>query len=375
MTKERELNDANRRLTTPEAEQWIGRKIPCLDHGFIYLVDYMGGDASIVQAARVSYGLGTKSVSEDRGLIRYLMRHQHTTPFEMVELKFHVKLPIFVARQWIRHRTACLAGDTELFFDLPGAQRRGGRQCHRMTIEKFYRLWRDGTAHPIRKKKPLFLERVDPERRYAVPELAKLVERREEDIRNYIRAGSIRAERTVPRTPSSPSLYVCGRDWAEYAQRTYQARVPMRERLERMRLRMCEESSGDIAHTNVVDIWQTGIRPVFRVTLENGYSLKMTKDHRCLTENGWMTLEEATRLRAREDRGVTWDGTAPAFAVNGVEAYRDADWLRARREEGMDVSQIAEQAGASYHTIRKYLARFGLQFSAREKSRLSGLVQ
>src|ERR1043166_7861865 len=96
----------SRRLVSPEAEAWIGQKITCLDHGFIYLVDYMGGDASIVQAARVSYGLGTKSVNEDRGLIRYLMRHQHTTPFEMVELKFHVKMPILVARQWIRHRTA-----------------------------------------------------------------------------------------------------------------------------------------------------------------------------------------------------------------------------------------------------------------------------
>ncbi len=88
------------------AVEWIGRKIPCLDHGFVYLVDAMGSDASIVQAARVSYGLGTKSLHEDRGLIRYLMRHQHTTPFEMVEFKFHVKLPIFVARQWIRHRMA-----------------------------------------------------------------------------------------------------------------------------------------------------------------------------------------------------------------------------------------------------------------------------
>lgn len=95
-----------RRLTTPAAEALIGNKFKCLDHGFIYLVDYMGGDASIVQAARVSYGIGTKTVNEDRGLIRYLLRHQHTTPFEMVELKFHVKIPIFVARQWIRHRTA-----------------------------------------------------------------------------------------------------------------------------------------------------------------------------------------------------------------------------------------------------------------------------
>lgn len=88
------------------AEKWLEQPVPCLDHGFVRLVDYMGDDAAIIQAARVSYGKGTKKVSEDRGLIRYLMRHAHTTPFEMCELKFHCKLPIFVARQWIRHRTA-----------------------------------------------------------------------------------------------------------------------------------------------------------------------------------------------------------------------------------------------------------------------------
>lgn len=86
--------------------QYLGRQIDVLDKGFVRLVDVMGDDSSIVQAARVSYGKGTKSVSEDRGLIRYLMRNKHTSPFEMVEFKFHVKLPIFVARQWIRHRTA-----------------------------------------------------------------------------------------------------------------------------------------------------------------------------------------------------------------------------------------------------------------------------
>lgn len=88
------------------AERWLGKPIECLDHGFVYLVDYMGTDQSIVEAARVSYGKGTKTVHEDRGLIRYLRRHHHTTPFEMVEFKFHAKMPIFVARQWIRHRTA-----------------------------------------------------------------------------------------------------------------------------------------------------------------------------------------------------------------------------------------------------------------------------
>jgi len=94
------------RATSPELEEVLYKPIPVLDHGFVRVIDYMGTDASIVQAARVSYGAGTKKVQEDRGLINYLMRHQHTTPFEMCEIKLHVKLPIFVARHWLRHRTA-----------------------------------------------------------------------------------------------------------------------------------------------------------------------------------------------------------------------------------------------------------------------------
>jgi thymidylate synthase (FAD) len=88
-----------------EKSEFLNKTIPCLD-GFVRLVDVMGDDSSIVQAARVSYGEGTKKIHEDRGLIRYLIRHQHWTPVEMVEFKFHVKIPVFVARQWIRHRTA-----------------------------------------------------------------------------------------------------------------------------------------------------------------------------------------------------------------------------------------------------------------------------
>jgi thymidylate synthase (FAD) len=95
-----------RRPTVAALEERLFTPTPLLDHGFVRVVDYMGDDAAVVQAARVSYGKGTKAVRRDRGLIRYLMRHRHTTPFEMCEIKLHVKLPIFVARQWIRHRTA-----------------------------------------------------------------------------------------------------------------------------------------------------------------------------------------------------------------------------------------------------------------------------
>jgi len=99
-------NNTTKRVTSPELEKVLYEAIPVLDHGFIRVIDYMGDDSSIVQSARVSYGKGTKKVSTDEGLIRYLMRHWHSTPFEMCEIKYHVKLPIFIARQWIRHRTA-----------------------------------------------------------------------------------------------------------------------------------------------------------------------------------------------------------------------------------------------------------------------------
>ena len=95
-----------KRVTAPQLENILFEAIPVLDHGFVRVIDYMGDDTSIVQAARVSYGKGTKQVSTDSGLIKYLMRHWHSTPFEMCEIKYHIKLPIFIARQWIRHRTA-----------------------------------------------------------------------------------------------------------------------------------------------------------------------------------------------------------------------------------------------------------------------------
>jgi thymidylate synthase (FAD) len=106
IAESRAASEATRRATVPALEEILYTPLPVLDRGFLRVVDYMGDDGAVVQAARVSYGRGTRKVSEDRGLIHYLMRHRHSTPFEMCEIKFHVKLPIFVARQWIRHRTA-----------------------------------------------------------------------------------------------------------------------------------------------------------------------------------------------------------------------------------------------------------------------------
>ncbi len=127
------------RPTVPALEAMLYQPFPILDHGFVRVIDYMGDDDAIVQAARVSYGRGTRRLQQDTGLIRYLMRHRHSTPFEMCEIKFHVKLPIFVARQWIRHRTASVNEysarysilDREFYIPLPehlAAQSASNRQ-------------------------------------------------------------------------------------------------------------------------------------------------------------------------------------------------------------------------------------------------------
>ena len=135
-----------RRATVPALEDMLFTAMPVLDHGFVRVIDYMGDDAAVVQAARVSYGRGTKRVLEDVGLIRYLMRHRHSTPFEMCEIKFHVKLPIFIARQWIRHRTASVNEysarysilDREFYLPAPehlAAQSSGNRQGRGEVLE------------------------------------------------------------------------------------------------------------------------------------------------------------------------------------------------------------------------------------------------
>lgn len=142
----RSQTHSTRRATVAALEEILYSPLPVLDHGFVRVIDYMGDDAAIVQAARVSYGRGTKRVQEDRGLIRYLLRHSHTTPFEMCEIKFHIKLPIFVARQWIRHRTANVneysgrysVMDREFYVPAPehlAAQSRSNRQGRGSVLE------------------------------------------------------------------------------------------------------------------------------------------------------------------------------------------------------------------------------------------------
>ena len=184
------------RPTVPALEARLGQRTPVLDHGFVRLIDYMGDDGAVVQAARVSYGRGTRSRRDDRGLIRYLVRHRHTTPLEMCEIKLHVKLPIFVARQWIRHRTASvneISGrysvlDREFYLPRPedlapqAQNNRQGRQAQAIPPEQadaVLRLLRDDAERCYRDYQELLNEDdagavLDPARSGLARELARI---------------------------------------------------------------------------------------------------------------------------------------------------------------------------------------------------------
>ncbi|MFQ5747583.1 MAG: FAD-dependent thymidylate synthase [Gemmatimonadota bacterium] len=287
-----------RRTTIPAAEEILGGYFPVLDHGFVALIDYMGSDESIEQAARVSYGYGTRSRSLTRGLIRYLRRHRHTTPSEMVELKFHCAMPMFVARQWIRHRTACLAGDTEVYFDLPSGIERRGNQLYKVTIED---LWK-----------------------------------RFQPTRNRTRSDKQRNQ------------------------------FHRRDRVRSMHLRQVNEATRRIQHTRILNVLRNGKKPVFRVVLADGKTIKATADHRFIFADGWGSLKEKTGLEERGGRAV-WRGGEYFLHVNGLVCeqpalYTDRAWLDHEYNAlNRRVADIADDCDCSPHTIRKWLRKHGIQ--------------
>jgi len=240
-----------------------GEGTKVLDHGFVRLVDVMGDDSSITQAARVSYGKGTKTAREDRGLIRYLIRRRHTSPLEMCEIKLHCKMPIFVARQWIRHRTACLSSDTALQFDLPGGIQRRGNQLYTLTVGE---VW-------------------------------------------------ARFQPTENRTRSDKQKNPFHK----------------REAVQKMHLRCINEETGAVQHTKIVDIWQSGVKKVYRVELASGAWAKMSEDHMCLTVRGWLPLRkivnlDSTTLKLQEfEESPQILGVGPGVDTGVVPSFNPID--------------------------------------------------
>ena len=286
-----------KRPTNPAAEEILGGYFPVLDHGFVSLVDYMGSDEDVERAARVSYGYGTRKVSQTRGLVRYLRRHHHTTPSEMVELKFHCAMPMFVARQWIRHRTACLAEGTEVYFDVPGGIRRKGSQLYKLPIEEVWRRFQPtGNRHrPDKQRNP------------------------------YFKRDRVRGMRL--------------RQMHEETGRIEHTRVV------------------DVLKNGAKPVFKMVLADGKEITATADHRFRFSEGWRTLHQATGLEKRGAGAVWRAGDYYVHVNG----LVMEAPALYQNKEWLKRQcTEQRRDIRDIAEDCGVSCHTIRKWLMRHEL---------------
>jgi len=290
-----------------------GDTIRVLDHGFVRLDDAMASDLSVVNAARVSFARRKEEMEEsDVGLVGFLMRDRHGTPFEHNAFRFHIRCPLFVAREWFRHRIGCLTGDAVVtFVDTNGH----ATPKLAKTIDQLWTAWTEGQANGNAPDLGT--------RRAAAQLLAGGASQRE--VARTLGIG----RRAVRRIAAGERIEL--RD--------------ARSRIRRMRLRVLNETTGEFTTGHVSEIVDKGVQPVYRLTLTDGKQLTLTENHRVLTDGGWLTMGAAVGLEgAGADVRMTREC---ALMVNGVVAYRSREWLHEQRRLRRSVAEMAAEAGCS----------------------------
>lgn len=267
------------------------------------------------------------------------------------------RYPRFIHAELMTHRVFCLHGDTQLYFDLPSAY--GGTKRYAMTIEEFHAKWHRGSAERRPKKRTVTATHISPDRWYTSRQAATLLGYRHYSAVDLL-ARRLGLERR--RLVGSPSL-LSGRDLANCA-KSPQAphRYSLRSRLKKMQLRCCNEDTRLIGHTHVTDVVESGLQPVFKVTLADGKTIMASAGHRFLTDRGWKTLEEATDLSLSAASVASWKPGA-RLAVNGLPALEDLAWLQHMRNSGFSASAIAAEIGVSLDRVKCRFRRYGIKAS------------
>lgn len=325
-------------MTSPAATPLA--HFPVLDHGFVELWNTMGTDQTIAASARVSLhrelasltDTSEKQAERDRGLINRLMRDRHTSPFESVVFQWRVRAPIFVARQWFRHRFSCLSADTRI--SILNSNGNATKALSR-SIGHLGRLWSVGEVNGHDHTVAFSAAKADVEDGTSLNSACRRHHVSKAKLAKYMRGV-----------------------WQPVTMRSGQSRV------RNMKLRVLNEETQEFTVGHIECLVDSGIKPIYQVTLDGGYLIKMTAEHRVLTTEGWQTLRDAVGLvNERENASATRDAF---LMVNGTPVYRDQVWLADRRSLGYSVQQMADEAGCAYETIRKWLKVYGLSFSPEE---------
>ena len=266
-----------------------------------------------------------------------------------------VTFPRFVLSEFNTHRTFCLDGDTQLYFDLPSRPENVGTKRFTMSLREFHDKWHAGAAPRVNRSKTRDASRIDPGREYTSKELAAIA-----GYADYTGIDLLTRRASIPRIVERGRPYrVRGADFIAWHRTEGTNRQPIRERLAGMDLRSCNEVTGEIYHTHVKNVWRSGVKPVFRVTLENGQTIVTSKDHLFFTRAGWQRLEDAVDLTLTPGNLATWSLKAE-FAVNGIEAYKDPRWLAGMRDVGLSNPRIADYCGVTLDQVKYQCRKYGI---------------
>jgi 5-methylcytosine-specific restriction endonuclease McrA len=258
-----------------------------------------------------------------------------------------VRFPRFILSEFNTHRVFCLDGSAELFFDLP-SRKDGGTKRFTMTLRDFHEKWHNGASPRRNNERGLTTHKLCLSATYSARELAPLV-----GLAGYTGVDLLTRRASIPRIKFEGQPYrVRGLDFAKWLHDAPSVnRQPLRARLAAMNLRSCNEETGEIYHTHVRDVCFSGRKEVYRIVLKDGREIISTKDHQFLTRHGWLRLEDAVGLQLSPSKIASWTKSAE-FAMNGIEAYRDPEWLRARRAEGYSAQAIADLAGVTLDQVK-----------------------
>jgi thymidylate synthase ThyX len=277
------------------------------DHGFVRLDASMADDLSVVNGARVSFAVRKEEMdARDEGLIKFLMRSGHGSPFEHNSFRFHIRCPIFVAREWFRHRVGCLTGDTRIsFVDTNGAFSRARSK----TMDELWKMWSRGerNGHALSQRTASEVERL------AVEGLS---------LRSIARESGVGRRAVTRHLREGTTAYRSARS-----------------RIRNMRLRVLNESTNEFEVGHIRDVVNSGLQPVYRLTLADGKQIDLTENHRLLTATGWSTLRDAVGLVGSGNTAHM--SRSCSLITNGQPVWTSREWMRTHRERGLSVTELA----------------------------------
>lgn len=258
--------------------------IEVLDKGYVELIDVMGDEKRIANVARISYG--KTEGKYDEKLLKLLLRNGHMSPFEQVQFTFKVKCPIFIARQFQRHRTGCLASETTLVFDEPRAVELGTRKIRCMSVGDFYNKWENGSISPKPLRKRQYdLTKIDDNKIYTIHEFCQQCNCKDITTRATIKRNHVPIVSENPRKILGKDLKECFKD------KTAKWTVDLKSRLKAMNIRLYDRQQDKVVYSHIKDIWCSGVKDIYKYTFENGYSINCTENHTFLTEKGENQIE------------------------------------------------------------------------------------